>query len=229
MAIAFVKNVIGADLTLAVNQGTSFGTFASNVTAGNLIIVSVGMNIGTAGTVVSVTDTQSNTYTLIGGTFNSTNCRTDMYYAKNITGGTNIVKVVGSTTSANHMNFFAHEYSGADTTAPLDKSATGTGQTGAVSTLGTSGTTATTTTSNELLFCAINLLANANGTVGSGWTNRGTAAFTTSVIFGEDLLVSSTGAYAGTFSSAGVVNYAAMIATFAQAAGGAAQGRRLNR
>jgi hypothetical protein len=210
--IVFVKQAKGnLDTTLA-GLGTALGTFATNPTAGNLIVVSVGMSVGTAGTVNSVTDTPGNTYTRIGGT-NSTN-RVDLYYAKNITGGTNIVKVIGSFTATAAMGFLASEYSGVGTVNAFDTSAFGTGLS---SGLGTSGTTANTAGADELLLSAFSIESGTTGTIVGGWTNRGTVVFNSGVnnsVFAEDLIVSATGAYAGTASMTTLKTYSAGISSF---------------
>lgn len=66
-------------------------TFDSSVTAGNTIMVFVCNSSGDANGVSSVTDNQSNTYTLVGEDAN--NMRATIYYAKNVTGGTVTVTV----------------------------------------------------------------------------------------------------------------------------------------
>lgn len=216
MALAFVQKASGSITIGAAGLGTAKGTFATNPAAGNLIAFASGFDLGTGGTINSVTDTPGNIYTRIGGTFLTTLSRVDMYYAKNITGGTNIVTVVGSFTAAAGLGFTAYEISGADTVNPLDQSAFGIGTSGAAG-LGTTGTTSNTTSANELLFSAFNE-ADVVGTIGSGWANPGTIKHENPwSVFSETKIVSATGAYAGTFSTSASTVYAGGIASFVQA------------
>lgn len=219
MALAFVQKIRGSVTLAGAGLGTAFGTFATNPAGGNLIAVAVGFDLGAAGTVNSVADTPVNTYTRIGnGTANGVLARIDLYYAQNVTGGTNIVKVIGSFTAGAGMGFQAYEISGASTTSALDKSAFGTGVTDITLGLGTTGTTAATTNANTLLFAAFTE-ASLVGTLGSGWLNPGTVLMQNPwSLFVETKIVSATGAYAGTFSTETVTNYAGGVAAFAQAA-----------
>jgi len=99
-------------------------------TAGNLNIVVVGWNDTTAA-VSSVTDSRGNTYTRAIGPTTGTALSQSIYYAKNIIAGSNTVTVVFNQTAA-YPDVRVLEYSGADTTNPLDVTAgaSGTGLTG---------------------------------------------------------------------------------------------------
>lgn len=180
-------------------------------------------SVGTNGSITTITDTPGNTYTKIGGTptLAAGPGAVEMWYAKNITGGTNIVKVVGTFRTTQDVGFAAFEYSGVDTVNALDRSAFGTGNSDLSTGLGTTGTTATTGNANDLLFAAFNH-ADSVGTVGSGWTNRGTAKYNANwTIFAEDKIVSATGAYAGTFSCTTLTTYQSGVAAFQQQAAAA--------
>jgi len=95
--------------------------FTSNVTAGNLIVVTVGTFNGTSAT---VTDSLSNSYTLAA----SASSKAQVWYAQNITGGACTVTVTPS--GGDFVNFMAIEYSGAKTSSVLDTTATGSNSVG---------------------------------------------------------------------------------------------------
>ncbi len=96
-------------------------TYGLAQTAGNLNIVVVGWNDTTA-SVSSVVDSRGNTYVLAVGPTSGTGLRQSIYYAKNIVGGSNTVTV-----TFNQAAFFVDvrvlEYSGLDTSTPLDVTA----------------------------------------------------------------------------------------------------------
>ncbi|HEY4210838.1 MAG TPA: LysM peptidoglycan-binding domain-containing protein [Steroidobacteraceae bacterium] len=163
-------------------------TFTSAQTAGHLNVIAIGWNNATS-TISSVTDTAGNTYTLaIGPTTASGNGRQSIYYAKNINAAaanSNTVTVTFSG-SVPYPDLRATEYSGINTTSPLDvtKGASG-------SSTSTSSGSVTTTNANDLIIAA-NYVANSTSAAGSGYTQRMITA--DSSIF-EDRKVTSTGSY----------------------------------
>jgi hypothetical protein len=165
-------------------------------TAGNLNIVAVGWN-DTTSTVNTVTDTRGNTYTLALGPTSGTGVRQSIYYARNIAGGSNTVTVTFNQ-AATFVDVRIFEYSGLDTTNPLDVTAGAAG----TGTSANSGSV-TTTAANELIFGA--------GTTAGSFNNTGSPGFIVRVLtnpdadIGEDKTVSSTGSYnavGGLFNSA---------------------------
>jgi hypothetical protein len=130
MAIALVQSKLGSTTTTGANAVT----FTSTPTAGNLIVVCVTYFGGGSDYFSSIADNKSNTYTQVGSTLhaNATSDYCRVYYAKNITSSatfTITVNFTGSPGSGDTM-VAIHEYSGADTTAPLDSvnpGATGSG------------------------------------------------------------------------------------------------------
>jgi hypothetical protein len=98
--------------------------FTAAVTQGNLMVVWIWHNSGTQ-TVNSVTDTANNHYDPAGpptpGMGLLTGWLQEIWYSKNITGGQNLmVTAVFSGQFNGEKAISAHEYSGADQTAPLD-------------------------------------------------------------------------------------------------------------
>ena len=171
-------------------------------TAGNLNVVAVGWN-DTTSTVNSVTDTRGNNYVQAGTTVTGTGLRQAIYYARNIAAGSNTVTVAFNQAAA-FVDVRVAEYSGIDTTSPLDVTA------GAVGSGGTpSSGAATTTAAKELIFGA--------GMTGSHFGGAG-AGFTSRVItnpdgdIAEDQIVSATGSYSAVaplaYSSAWIMQMA---------------------
>jgi hypothetical protein len=175
-------------------------------TAGNLNVVVVGWN-DTTSTVTGVTDTRGNTYTLAVGPTTGTALRQSIYYAKNIAAGTNTVTVTFNQ-AADFVDIRALEYSGLDTSSPLDKTAAAVG----TGTTASSGA-ATTTLANELIFGA-GMTGGGFGGAGTGFVSR--IITTPDADEAEDRTVSATGSYtatAPTSSAAWIMQMATFIAS----------------
>jgi hypothetical protein len=156
-------------------------------TAGNLNVIAV-MWGDTTSTVSSVTDSNGNTYALAVGPTKATGLTSAIYYAKKIASGGNTVTVKFSKSAA-FPNVNELEYSGLDTSSPLDVSAAATG----TGTTANSGS-ATTTSASELIVGAGNPTSVFTA-AGSGFSNRIINAFGG---ISEDRIVSSTGSYNAT-------------------------------
>jgi outer membrane protein assembly factor BamB len=171
----------GTTATLAFNKAN---------TAGNLIAVYVVWdNTGTA----KVSDTKGNTYTAATArqTWGS-GWSSQVFYASNILGGANTVKVTFSTAITTFGIMYLHEYSGLATGSPVDASASAVGTSASMS----SGAV-TTSQANDLLFGAG--ASDITVSHGTGFTTRSTG-------FGnltEDRAVTATGSYAATASQTG--------------------------
>ena len=88
----------------------------------------------------SVTDSRGNSYTLAIGPTTGTGLRQSIYYAKNIVAGSNTVTVTFNQAAA-YVDVRVLEYSGLDTTNPLDVTAGASGS-------GTSANSGSATTSS---------------------------------------------------------------------------------
>ncbi len=157
-AIGFVQ---AAAATPQSNTATVSVSYTGAQTAGDLNIVVVGWNDTTA-TVQSVTDSAGNTYRLAIGPTSGTALRQSIYYASNITGGSDTITVTFSQAAA-YPDIRILEYRGVST---VDVTAGSSGN----SAKSSSGF-ATTTGANELIFAA-NTVATMTGTAGSGFTSR---------------------------------------------------------
>ena len=137
------------------------------------------------------------------GPTSTTGLQQCIYYAKNIIGGSNKVTVTFSQ-AASYPDVRVLEYSGADTTNPLDVTAAGTG----TGTAANSGF-ATTTSSNELIFGS-GTTGNAFSAAGSGFTSRMINIYGN---IAEDKIVTSSGSYNATATTSSS-NWVMQMATF---------------
>lgn len=214
MAIAFVQSTTGTN-TATPTVTTAFG---ASVTTGNLIVISVSNDSGLTGQITSITDTGGNTYTLIGTELAGSSVL-GMYYAKNVTGGASFTVTVNwSEVSTGRVTVVAQEFSGCDTSSPLDQTA-GTGATGtAVDT----GATASTSQADELIVGGVSYDGVASTlTLGATFTNLGQSNKANASAGQESKVVSSVSTYNATFTIGASRNWEARVATF-KAAGAAA-------
>jgi Domain of unknown function (DUF1929)/IPT/TIG domain/Glyoxal oxidase N-terminus len=175
-----------APSTIQASNSTVSPGYLNSQTAGDLNVVVVGW--GNTASISGVSDSKGNPYTLAVGPTSGNGLRQSIYYAKNIAGGTNTVTVTFSPAAA-YPDVRILEYSGVDTSAPLDV-AVGAAGTGTAANSGS----ASTTTANELIFGA-----GTSGTTfsaaGSGFTQRMIDRYGN---LGEDKTVTSTGTYNAT-------------------------------
>jgi chitodextrinase len=193
---------------------TLSSTFTSAQTAGNFNVVAVGFGSNTAVGISSVTDSKGNTYTLaVGPTFTNwggaaTGGTTAIYYAKNIVAaaaGANTVTV----TFAGAVGFpdiRMAEYSGIDTTSPLDVTAASTG----TGTLSNSGSVSTSN-ANDLLVGSNWVLSGTTGP-GTGYTQRQISGWDGDIL--EDQIVSTVGAYSATAPISPSASWIMQLAAF---------------
>ena len=181
--------------------------------AGDLIVL--GLFVSDSTSVSSVTDTQGNTFALIGSpqTWSPYNFVERLYYAKNIKGGADTITVNLNAIPSYSLELHTYDYSGLDTSSPLDVTATpktGTGTSGTSNSL-------TTTNANDLLFAFFHS-DNGVTTAGSGFTGRTPPADSTPL--GEDKNVTSTGSYSATMSFSASADYVGFLVAFKAASGG---------
>jgi glucose/arabinose dehydrogenase/chitodextrinase len=167
--------------------------FTSAPVAGNLIIVYVTWsNTSTAG----VSDSRGNQYaSVVPATAwgSGSAWRSQMFYAKNIVGGSDTVTATFGTSVASFGNIYIHEYAGMDRVNPLEATSSAIGTASAMN----SGS-ASITNNNDLIFGAGASSANVTA-AGSGFTSR------LSVNGGrtEDKNVATAGSYNATATQSG--------------------------
>src|SRR5216684_963955 len=154
-------------------------------TIGNLNVVVVGWKDTTA-TVQSVTDSGGNPYSLAIGPTSGTGQRQSIYYAANVKGGSNTVKVTFNR-SAQYPDVRILEYQGV---SAVDVTAGASGNRGTAN----SGA-ATTTTASELIFGAATVASVVTG-AGNGFTSR--IITPSDGDDAEDRVVTTTGSYSAT-------------------------------
>ena len=162
--------------------------FPSNTQAGDLLLVA--FDYDTDATPTSVTDSQGNVFTEVGSQLSSpSGALSRVYYAKNIKGGADKVTVTLSA-SASYLELYLNEYSGINTTNPIDAEVGASGSAGTAS----SGD-ATTTVAGDIIygFCSADWACR----VGSGFTARST--LDDNLV--EDKVAGSAGRYAATGSA----------------------------
>lgn len=200
-------------------QNTTLSVSLSNTAAGNLLVAYVTPLPGQVSS-ISVAD-GVNTYSAAASTFvENTGCGNlteEFFYAANIRGGN--VTVTATINVATGMGLTVLEYSGVATTAPLDAQA-GTSNTGCPYSGTPTSASLTTTNANDLIVSGATLTAPDTWTAGTGYGLRTGTSGPSGV---EDLTVSSTGTYTGTFGLSTNGNWTAAVVAF-KAAGSTSAG-----
>src|SRR5579862_2801920 len=182
--------------------------------AGDLIVLVLFVSDSTS--VSSVSDTQGNTFSLIGSpqTWSPYNFVERLYYAKNIKGGADTITVGLSGIPSYSLELHSYDYSGLDPSSPLD--ATATPKTGT----GTSATSnsLTTANANDLLFAFFHSDNGVTNTAGSGFKKRAPSG--DNAPLGEDNIAASTGSYSATMSFSASADYVGFLVAFKAASGG---------
>jgi hypothetical protein len=180
---AFVQGT-ARQVTSGVSDAVAF---SQTTTSGDLAVAYVVWDNPGAAT---VTDSNGNTYApATARTTWASGWSSQTFYAKNIIGGgTNTVTASFATGITSFGIVYIHEYSGVDTTNPLDVASSAAGSTAAMS----SGA-ATTTHANDLLFGG-GASSTAVTAGGAGYTVRSTANGNLT----EDRNVTATGSYTAT-------------------------------
>ena len=192
-----------ASSTPSSPQTTITVTYPSSQTQGNTNIVVVGWNDSSA-TVKSVVDSLGNSYSLAIGPTVGTALTQSIYYAPNIHSGSNTVTVTFSQ-AAVYPDVRVLEYSGLNTTSPLDAAVAATGNSSTAS----SGS-ATTKFASELIFGADMVFTLTQGP-GPGFTSR---TITNDGDIAEDENVSATGSYSATAPLTSSGPWVMQMATF---------------
>ncbi len=199
----------------------SFNTSSFSVTAGSLLVIC--LTDGNLDTISSITDSKSNTWTLAISSTNATiGARmSSLWYVKNAAAGATVVTVTFGVAQFPDTAYIIREYSGMDTTAPLDVTSSADDGSGFVQTH-PAGTTASTSQANELVILGGGMAAGSDpvAVVGSGYGNgvqqKGFDMFT--YAFLSDKSISSTGTQTGDYTTTGFVQGQGFIATFKVAA-----------
>ncbi|MGC2462498.1 MAG: fibronectin type III domain-containing protein [Steroidobacteraceae bacterium] len=189
--------------------------YSSAQNAGDLNIVVVGWYPGAGVSISSVTDSKGNSYSLaVGPTVSSGNATQSIYYAKNIAAaaaGANTA-TVNFSGSVPEADIRILEYSGLNTTSPLDV-AVGASGTGTALSSGS----VTTSNANDLLVGA-DMVLNSFAAVGTGYTARIITSPNSDLV--EDQAVAATGSYSATSTQTASGWWVMQLAAFRAASSG---------
>lgn len=196
----------------AQKEGSALGSisvgFPSSSSAGNLIIAYVRMS--TTSETVTLTDIAGNVYTdAVSQAQTADGHQVHLFYARNIRGGANTVTATFSSTN-NHPWIAVYEYSGLDSTNPLDQTAHAQNS-GSTASL----VSAATSSSNELVFAGTGLPASFTGTVtpGTGYAVVNQDTGSSRAANATATLASSQAVTAG-FAYSSSTNWSMVLATF---------------
>ena len=174
---------------------------AANVTANNAIAVFCGWT-GTTQSLVSVTDTQGNSYTVVDNPTSGTYGRAAMAYAIARATAADTVSCNFSTAGLG-KSIAVHEVSGVNTSAPLDghKMAVRTSP-GTAANAVTSTNITTTTSGDYVLGFTFNSSSNgADWNAGTGYVRRQDLRTAAYAVASEDRIQTTAGAIAATFTA----------------------------
>ena len=215
-AIAYVN---GSVFNGSGSNVSTMATAALNVTTGNLIVVTVSMNVSND-TVTSVNDTAGNTYHQATGCYIGGNGGSDIWYAYNVTGNASNVVTVVIGSAGNYGAVTQLQYSGAGTTSAVFQTC-GNGST-------TSGT-ATSSSFNPSIANGVNVVneyvqGSTTITQNGGYTARNTGWAT------ADLYPASSGAQTASYNTSPSGNNAFInVASFAPAGGSSSTNVTINK
>ena len=191
-------------------------TFASNVTAGNLLAVMV-CQAGAANRVISaVTDNLANSYSrAVQGGVAGTDIQAEIWYAKNIAGGACTITIQWANGN-DSKDILCLEYSGCDKTAPLDVTDS---IVQASATQHDSTTSADTTSSAGAAILCIGGLNGNTATLapGVGYTNL--VALNADICFLEQLAAAAVVGTRGDWTSTNPRTNTGVLASFKSASG----------
>lgn len=220
-AISFVQSTSTSGSTIGVNATSASFAFASNVSAGDLIIVFARWQanaLGTTSTINSVTDSKGDTYTeaflpLYDSSTTNPAVGSQVWYALNVAGGATTSTVNFSTsTNGNGVRMALLEASGIATTSAIDNVNTQIILNG--STTFYSGTI-TTNNANDLLVGGFAASSGShNCTAGTTYTKREPNGVFTLPYCMETSIVSATGTYQATGTYSAASDFAAYIIAF---------------
>jgi len=224
MAISLVQHKLNSTITSNVNAVTP----TAQPTAGNLLVVAISYFSSGGDKFSSIADNATgNVYTQVGSTRNfSTDNWVRLYYVKNLAtvASFKVSLTFAAGMGATDSNMAVFEYSGADTTAPLDTTNPGT--------TGTSATVApgaVTPTVNNCLVFSVGADDNGNNATPTANTGAGFAlqdhqddSTTHERFYTEDLIQTTATNVNAQFTIAVSSNFGVQSAVFKPVAGAAA-------
>ncbi len=196
-------------------------SFPSNTTAGDLIVVAVSWDTS-GGAQPSISDSAGNTY-FLATTGNNTACQQGLaiFYAPNIKGGADKV-TLGLNVSASYLRLNIQEYAGVATANAVEVTAQNIDTAGTSAANGVTSRSVVTTAGGDLIFGAVIGDSGNNTTVTAGtkFTRRVVAHNgADDPLASEDLIQSTAGSAAATFTFSMAGSYQAQMVAFKKATG----------
>lgn len=190
MTAAFVQTNHG---TNGNTQATGIDcAFSSNVTSGNLIVAVAMWSF--SGTTFTVSDTQSNTYTLAVGPIEAGDYdRMKIYYTFASATGSLTVSTSATGVGSDGMDLLILEYSGVASAGQTDATASSTAVNANVS--------ITTVTDHDLVFAALVTNGSGDNAAGSGWTSRAAYAGNSYICAVDKTDATPAGTFTGQFAT----------------------------
>lgn len=200
--------------------GTCTTTYPAATTAGNLLVVTVGVDGGK--TVTGITD-GTNAYTLAKAQVNGNTDLEVWYFNGNSTSKAAATTLTVTLSAAANCALDWKEYNGTLTAGLLDVSASNT----ATSTAVTTGTTAGTAQNTELVLAAVATPSNPSITSQSGWVKHTTVSQSTNITIADaGKIQQATSTQAGAFTLGTAQAWASAIVTFKVSVASDAQAQR---
>jgi phosphatidylinositol-3-phosphatase len=197
-------------------------SFPANTTAGDLIVVAVSWDTS-GGAQPRISDSQGNSYSMATNGNNTTLQQgLAVFYAPNVKGGADTV-TLGVSVPASYLRLNVQEYTGAAITNPVDGTAQNIDTKGSSAVNGVTSGNGVTTLNGDLIFGAVMGDSGNNTTVtaGTGATQRLVAHNgADDPLASEDLIQTSAGSVAATFTFSIAGSYQAHMVAFKQAAPG---------
>jgi phosphatidylinositol-3-phosphatase len=197
-------------------------SFPANTTAGDLIVVAVSWDTS-GGAQPSVSDSQGNSYSMAtNGNNTALQQGLAIFYAPKVKGGADTV-TLGVSVSASYLRLNIQEYTGIATTNPVDGTVQNIDPKGTSAPNGVTSGNGATTLSGDLIFGAVMGDSGNNTTItaGTGATQRAVADNgAVDPLASEDLIQTSAGSAAATFTFSVAGSYQAQMVAFKPAAGG---------
>lgn len=187
--------------TGAAGPAASIGATISAVGSGNLLAGAAFLGSTLVSDFTSITDDKGNTYTIVDKQLGTVSHRVLVtFYCPNITNAPTVITANFANTPID-IGIFVDEYSGIATSTPLDGHAIQAVNGPGTGTDALSSGSITTTASGDLIYgVGADLTGSADLIAGTGFTQRVHNSDTGSFVMTEDLIQSTAGAIAATFS-----------------------------
>lgn len=204
-----------ANFTNDGQSSTAAATFSGSVAAGNLIVASVSWDYSLGASLVGCSDNLGNIYSVAVSDTDATFSQAlAICYAPNVAAGSTTVTATFSNSQAQYRRLIINEYSGIQTSSPVDVTAKNIAN-GTTAANNITSTAATTTTAGDLIFGAVmddDSAGPTTITAGTGFTQRNSVNNKDLAV--QDLVQGSAGSVASTQTFGAARRYLAQMVAF---------------